>query len=131
MADATQPLFNPNDRFGARDGGPYADQVELIAAETRRAAVEGRKPDYDNLLPTAGVPVVTEAQLNTLNGVGGITLPNPVGVGPVVEEADSLSKPKKDDSDQAKIEYAQAQDLKADAAPVDSIEVSKAEAPTE
>ena len=32
--------------MAARDGGPYLDEVELCIAETRRAAIEGREPDY-------------------------------------------------------------------------------------
>ena len=56
-------LYNPNDRLTGRDGGPYLDEVEMHLAETRRAAIENREPDYDNLQPTAGVPLVTAAQL--------------------------------------------------------------------
>jgi len=33
--------------MAARDGGPYLDEVELCIAETRRAAIEGREPDYE------------------------------------------------------------------------------------
>lgn len=35
-----------------RDGGPYADVEQLKAAEIKRAAVEGREPDF------SGIPTV-------------------------------------------------------------------------
>lgn len=56
-------LYNPNDGLTGRDGGPYLDQVEMHDAETRRAVVEKRDPDYNNLQPTAGVPLVTAGTL--------------------------------------------------------------------
>jgi hypothetical protein len=62
-------LFNPNDGLVGRDGGPYLDVEEARLAETRRASIEGRKPDYDNLSGVAGIPLVTANQL-VANAVG-------------------------------------------------------------
>lgn len=64
-----EPLFNPNDGLTGRDGGPYLDVVEAQEAERRRAEVEGREPDFENLQPTAGVPLVTAAQIAQTLGV--------------------------------------------------------------
>lgn len=64
MSDTkTVPLFNPNDGVTGRDGGPYLDNVEQHLAESRRAVAEKRDPDFEKLLATAGVPLVTGAQL--------------------------------------------------------------------
>jgi len=64
----TVPLFNPNNGLTGRDGGPYLDEVELVEAERRRAAVEQRKPDYEHPSAIAGVSLVAAGQLrDTLN----------------------------------------------------------------
>lgn len=123
-------VYNPNDANGVRDGGPYLDQVELVQAETRRAAVEGRKPDYDNLQPTAGVPAVTEGVLANLATVPKFEVPNPIGetTAPVNLDAEPVANPKTDDE---KIFAAQAKAIKKDETPLDAAEVSKAVAGTE
>lgn len=59
----TEPLFNVNDGPNGRTGGPYLDQIELRDAEIRRAAAEGREPDFTNMIGTPGVPLVTAAEL--------------------------------------------------------------------
>lgn len=59
----TQQLFNPNDSITGRDGGPYLDEEEARVAEERRARIEGRKPNFDNPPATAGIPLVTSAEL--------------------------------------------------------------------
>ena len=56
-------LFNPNEGPNGRTGGPYLDEIELKAAEDKRAAAEGRHPDYANMTSTAGVPLVTAREL--------------------------------------------------------------------
>jgi hypothetical protein len=123
--DSTIPVFNPNDANGVRDGGPYLDQVELVQAETRRAAVEGREPNYDNLQPTAGVPAVTEAQLANISTAPKFETPNPIGETstPVNADAEVASNPK---TDTEKIAVAQKKALDKDETPVDAVEVSKA-----
>lgn len=65
MADETKQvnLFNPHDGLTGRDGGPYLDLVEREKAETLRAKVEGREPDYENAPAVAGTPLVTAGQL--------------------------------------------------------------------
>lgn len=66
MVDA-KPLYNPNDGFTGRDGGPYLDLEQAKVAETHRALVEGREPDYDNVPATAGIPLQTaEKQFATI-----------------------------------------------------------------
>lgn len=61
----TQKLYNPNDSVTGRDGGPYLDEEEARGAEDRRARVEDREPDYENLPATAGVPLVPASVLVT------------------------------------------------------------------
>lgn len=56
-------LFNPHDNLTGRDGGPYLDLVERERAETLRAKVEDREPDYENAPAVAGTPLVTGPQL--------------------------------------------------------------------
>lgn len=53
-----QRLYNPNDNITGRDGGPYLDIEEAKAAERRRAEVEGREPDFEDMPATAGIPLV-------------------------------------------------------------------------
>jgi hypothetical protein len=59
----TQNLYNVNDGVYGRDGGPYLDQVEGRQQEERRAALEGREPDYDAHSVSPYVPLVTGDQL--------------------------------------------------------------------
>jgi hypothetical protein len=123
----TVKLYNPNDRNGVRDGGPYADQLELVAAEKRRAAVEGREPDYGNLQPTAGVPVVTGATLSTLSTTG-VQLDEVEHIAEVpVSTEDAPAKPGKDATDEQKIQAAQADALAKGETGTDALEVAKAE----
>lgn len=58
-----QRLYNSNDGLTGRDGGPYLDQVEVEAAEKRRAVVEGRDADLDNPPATAGIQLNTASQM--------------------------------------------------------------------
>lgn len=68
-------LYNPNDSTTGRHGGTYLDLEEAKEAEKRRAAVEGRAPNFDNIEPTAGIPLVSAAQIlatNTVNNLPSI-----------------------------------------------------------
>jgi cation transport regulator ChaB len=58
-----QRLYNANDGVTGRDGGPYLDVVEAEEAEKRRAVVEDREPDFDNLPATAGIQLNSAAQM--------------------------------------------------------------------
>lgn len=62
------PLFNQHEGLVGRDGGPYLDEEERREAETRRARIENREPDYDNAPATAGTPLVPAEYL--ANNVG-------------------------------------------------------------
>lgn len=53
-----QRLYNPNDNITGRDGGPYLDIEEAKAAERRRAEVESREPNFEEMPATAGIPLV-------------------------------------------------------------------------
>lgn len=75
-------MFNVHDGLHGRDGGPYLDQVEAYEAEKRRAQVEGREPDYDNMPASAGMVMLTEAQM-LARGVNGA---NPSREALVLEE---------------------------------------------
>lgn len=75
MADSSVPLYNTNDGLTGRDGGPYLDQEEMRIAEERRAKVEGRKPDYDNPGPTAGIQLRTAAEI-IHHGVHNVIIPS-------------------------------------------------------
>lgn len=66
------PLFNPNDNVTGRDGGPYLDEVEARSAESRRAVVEDREPDYDNPPATAGIPLLTGGRVAPVVGVNNL-----------------------------------------------------------
>ena len=55
-------LYNINDGVHGRDGGPYLDVEQAKAEEVRRAAIEGREPDFTNLV-SVGAPLVTADQL--------------------------------------------------------------------
>lgn len=100
-------LYNPHEGLVARDGGPYLDQEEAKAAETLRAAKEGREPDYDNPGPTAATRLVPAATLverqNTLSNPSqrrrkvqaAQDVVDAVGVSPAVETDDSDKKPAK------------------------------------
>jgi hypothetical protein len=63
-------VFNPNTGLGVRVGGPYLDDIELREAEKRRAAIEHREPDYDNMAGCAGVPLYTAGQMANAFGGG-------------------------------------------------------------
>lgn len=67
MAD-TIKLYDINDGLVGRVG-TYADIEERKAAETRRAEIEGREPDYDNPGAVAGTVLVSASQLLAANGV--------------------------------------------------------------
>lgn len=73
-------FFNPNDGLFKRDGGPYLDEVQARQAEEIRAYREGREPDFENLQPHPGVPLVSEEQLirNSVNraNAADVTLAN-------------------------------------------------------
>ena len=92
----TQPLYNPNDRLTGRDGGPYLDLEEARVAEERRARVENREPDFENLPATAGIPLVTAGQLLETRNTGGInsqddpSLVNTASVEAVAKDKDLL-----------------------------------------
>ena len=62
-AEKDVDLYNPHEGLTGRDGGPYLDLEEAKAAETRRAQVEGRKPDYSKPGSSAGIPLVTAPAL--------------------------------------------------------------------
>jgi hypothetical protein len=62
MADE-KPLFNPNDGFTGRDGGPYLDEVQAQESERRRAVVEDREPDLENPGANAGIALATAAEM--------------------------------------------------------------------
>ena len=57
------PLFNVHEGLTGRDGGPYMDDEERRLAEIRRAAVEGREPDFENMGAVAGTQLVPGAYL--------------------------------------------------------------------
>lgn len=63
-------VYNPNAGLRPRVGGPYLDNLELEDAEKRRAVLEGREPDYTNMAGSAGVPLVTSAELANMVGGG-------------------------------------------------------------
>lgn len=79
-------LYNVNDGLTGRDGGPYLDRVEMHNAETQRAAVEGRDPDYNNLQPTAGVQLVSAGVL--INNAGANNVPSQDGSGALAAMVD-------------------------------------------
>lgn len=54
MAEKDLNLYDVNNGVRGRDGGPYLDDEQKMRAETVRAKVEGREPDYDNPGATAG-----------------------------------------------------------------------------
>lgn len=85
-------LYNALDGVAGRDGGPYLDQVEARKAETERARIEGREPDYDNMPATAGQPLVTAEQLLRLQGTSNIPSQENNNV-----QAEALDKFAKDD----------------------------------
>lgn len=65
-----EAVFNPNTGLGVRVGGPFLDDLELEAAERRRAVIENRKPDYTNMAGAAGVPLYTAGQMANAFGGG-------------------------------------------------------------
>lgn len=67
-----QRLYNPNDSMTGRDGGPYLDIEEAKLAEQRRATVEDREPNFEDMPATAGIPLVTGPQLLTTASVNNL-----------------------------------------------------------
>jgi hypothetical protein len=65
-----EAVYNPNTGLGVRVGGPYLDDIELREAEKRRAAIEHREPDYENMAGCAGVPLYTAGQMANAFGGG-------------------------------------------------------------
>ena len=65
----TPNLYNAAEGLTGRDGGPYLDRELALAAEIRRAQIEGREPDLNN--PPVGNEsrLVTAAQLIAGDGV--------------------------------------------------------------
>lgn len=57
------PFYNQHEGLEGRMAGIYLDQVERNIAEDRRAAAEGREPDYEHAASGAGTPLVTPDQL--------------------------------------------------------------------
>lgn len=56
-------LYNVNEGVHGRTGGPYLDDVQARAEEDRRALIEGREPNYDDLQPFVGVQLVNKQRL--------------------------------------------------------------------
>lgn len=75
MTAEAQKLYNPNNNLTGRDGGPYLDMEEARLAEEQRAAVENRKPS-DNFVASAGIPLVTGAQLLPVASVNNLPSQN-------------------------------------------------------
>lgn len=76
MADEKVPLFMGTHPLGNRPGGPYLDDLQLREAETRRAMVEGREPDYSAESLAAGspaVPMVPAAVIIDASPMSGVT----------------------------------------------------------
>lgn len=74
-------LFNANDGFTGRDGGPYLDLEQAREAEKQRALVEGREPDYENPPANAGILLQTGDKQAATIGVN--NLPSQEGRGVV------------------------------------------------
>lgn len=72
--------------------GVYLDDVRRVEAETRRAIVEGREPDYDNAGTTAGDQVVVFAEF-TKNLPGDVILAIPEDVRYVQERMVGVINP--------------------------------------
>lgn len=89
-----QRLYNANDGVTGRDGGPYLDEVEVRAAEERRAKIEGRKPDFDNPPATAGIQLNTAAQM-----VATVDVNRPSAVNTFFADADRQFSASADDKD--------------------------------
>jgi hypothetical protein len=86
-----QPLYNPNDGLHGRTGGPYLDQLELIEAEKKRAFVEGREPDFNNLQGSAGVRLVTAQELASANVTTTVSVPSSSNVAAATEMIEHLA----------------------------------------
>ena len=69
-----QNLYNANDGLTGRDGGPYLDLEEARVAEVKRATIEGREPDFENMPASAGIQLVTAGQ--ALANAGVVNLPS-------------------------------------------------------
>lgn len=113
MTENTKNLYNPHAGLTGRDGGPYLDQEERRLAEVRRAAIEGREPDFDNAPAVAGTPLVTAGQL--IQQANPTSNPSQANADPYAYAVDSL---------------AQSEDFPVDAfskRPVDDDEVARSE----
>jgi hypothetical protein len=87
MADEVN-LYNVNDGLFGRDRSIYLDKEEQRIAEERRAIVEDREPDYDNLLATAGTVLVTAPQL--VNAAANLNVPSQHDTGAFRDAMDRL-----------------------------------------
>ena len=83
-------LYNPHDGLTGRDGGPYLDQEERRLAEIQRAAIEGREPDFDKALATAGTPLVTASEL--VGMANPASIPSQAAYDPAADSIERLAK---------------------------------------
>lgn len=83
-------LYNPHDGLTGRDGGPYLDQEERRLAEIRRAAIEGREPDFEQAPATAGTPLVTARELVAMANPASI--PSQAAYDPAADSIERLAK---------------------------------------
>lgn len=83
-------LYNPHDGLTGRDGGPYLDQEERRLAEIRRAAIEGREPDFEKAPATAGTPLVTASELVAMANPASI--PSQAAYDPAADSIERLAK---------------------------------------
>ena len=83
-------LYNPHDGLTGRDGGPYLDQEERRLAEIRRAAIEGREPDFEQAPATAGTPLVTASELVAMANPASI--PSQAAYDPAADSVERLAK---------------------------------------
>ena len=83
-------LYNPHDGLTGRDGGPYLDQEERRLAEIRRAAIEGREPDFEQAPATAGTPLVTASELVAMANPASI--PSQAAYDPAADSIERLAK---------------------------------------
>jgi hypothetical protein len=73
MPTTLAPFYNPHEgvlgRNTAAQYTQFLDQIEMVAAEVQRAAVEnGRAVDFSRVKPTAGVPLILkEGLMNQIN----------------------------------------------------------------
>lgn len=101
-----QTLYNSNDGLTGRDGGPYLDIEEAKAAEVRRAAVEGREPDFSNMASSSGIQLNTAAQM-----LSTVTVNRPSGDVSVVKDAERTFKASENDAKTNLSAWAEIPDL--------------------